>query len=289
MLAESTLTLRLPLRYRAIFRWDHYEGRRCGSLPRDTTACASVTSAFLQVIHVLYQVERSRDRGSRNVLQVEPRSWSFSSRAGCCRSSRPDWGCRSPAADISGACRCFRRTPDEPRWWNLQAAHTGDGAKLSALLSASVPLLLGCWCSSAGSGAADVLPTAAVIQEQHACRVPDELKKQSITDAEGLQYSTNLDRNRYGDDNQYLATVIRYNLEFLHLCPCLVTVEIINAKSGASTALVAAPERACSCLPNPRRVCSLPCRRLLCIRLAAPNQLVDQASELAREAGLSEP
>lgn len=64
------LTQTAASRYRAIFRWDHYEGRRCSSLPKDTTACASVTSAFLQVIHVLYQVERSRDRGSRNILQV---------------------------------------------------------------------------------------------------------------------------------------------------------------------------------------------------------------------------
>jgi hypothetical protein len=31
------------------------------------------------------------------------------------------------------------------------------------------------------------------------------------------------DRNRYGSDDQYLATVVRYDLEFLGLCPCMVT------------------------------------------------------------------
>ena len=137
-------------------------------------------------------------------------------------------------------------------------AHTGEVLWQLCLpkVTTLMPHIAACSvCSST-----DTKITNAVTQ-QHVCRVPDELKKQSITDREGLQYSTNLDRNRYGDDNQYLATVIRYNLEFLHMCPCLVTVEIINAKSGASTALVAAPERICSCLPLPRRVSTLcwPC------------------------------
>ena len=37
---------------------------------------------------------------------------------------------------------------------------------------------------------------------------------------------------RYGNDDQYLSTVIRYDLEFLDLCPCMVDVEIIDAKNG---------------------------------------------------------
>ena len=39
-----------------------------------------------------------------------------------------------------------------------------------------------------------------------ACRVPDELRKHYLSDGEGGQYSTNLDRNRYGNDDQYLFT-----------------------------------------------------------------------------------
>jgi hypothetical protein len=38
------------------------------------------------------------------------------------------------------------------------------------------------------------------------CRVPDELRKHYLSDGEGGQYSTNLDRNRYGNDDQYLFT-----------------------------------------------------------------------------------
>jgi hypothetical protein len=37
-------------------------------------------------------------------------------------------------------------------------------------------------------------------------RVPDELRKHYLSDGEGGQYSTNLDRNRYGNDDQYLFT-----------------------------------------------------------------------------------
>lgn len=40
-------------------------------------------------------------------------------------------------------------------------------------------------------------------------RVPDELKRHTLVDADGHQYSTNLDRNRYGSDDNYLSTVIR--------------------------------------------------------------------------------
>ena len=39
-------------------------------------------------------------------------------------------------------------------------------------------------------------------------RVSDELKKHYLTDIEGTQYTTNLDRNRYGADNQYMFTGI---------------------------------------------------------------------------------
>ena len=78
-------------------------------------------------------------------------------------------------------------------------------------------------------------------------RVPDELKRHSLTDKGGSQYSTNLDRNRYGADNQYLATVIRYDLNYLNLCPCLIDVEIIDAKNGNGTVVVSAGDHACSC------------------------------------------
>ena len=37
-------------------------------------------------------------------------------------------------------------------------------------------------------------------------RVPDELKRHYLSDKEGGQYSTNLDRNKYGSDDNYLFT-----------------------------------------------------------------------------------
>lgn len=81
------------------------------------------------------------------------------------------------------------------------------------------------------------------------CRVPEELKRHSIGDGEGGQYSTNLDRNRYGVDDQYLATVVRYNLDFLDLCPLLVDITILDAKGGCVTTTVTAQPGSCRCNP----------------------------------------
>ena len=85
--------------------------------------------------------------------------------------------------------------------------------------------------------------------------MPDELKKHSLSDGVGGQYSTNLDRNRYGADDQYLSTVIRYDLEYLRLCPCLVDVEIIDAKNGSGTILVSAGPEYCLCQRDAAQVC----------------------------------
>jgi hypothetical protein len=86
------------------------------------------------------------------------------------------------------------------------------------------------------------------------CRVPDELKRHCLVDDKNLQYSTNLDRNRYGNDDQYLSTVIRFDLDYLHLCPCLVDVEIIDAKNGSGTILVSAGDDNCKCNHDSREV-----------------------------------
>lgn len=77
-------------------------------------------------------------------------------------------------------------------------------------------------------------------------RVSDELKKHFLTDIDGTQYTTNLDRNRYGADNQYMFTVIRHNLSTLGLCPCLVDVEVLDQKSN-ETVMVSAGIEACVC------------------------------------------
>lgn len=41
--------------------------------------------------------------------------------------------------------------------------------------------------------------------------------------------------------------MVRYDLEFLGLCPCLIDVEIINAKQGNSSNMISASEGECTC------------------------------------------
>ena len=83
-------------------------------------------------------------------------------------------------------------------------------------------------------------------------RVPDELRRHQLADDDGHEYSTNLDRNRYGADDQYLFTVIKFNLEALGLCPLICQVEIIDAKATAEDCLVVkVPDERCSCHGEP--------------------------------------
>ena len=80
-------------------------------------------------------------------------------------------------------------------------------------------------------------------------RVPDELRRHQLADEEGNEYSTNLDRNRYGNDDQYLFTVIKFNLEALGLCPLIAQVEIIDAKAAKEECVlvVKVPDAGCTC------------------------------------------
>ena len=80
-------------------------------------------------------------------------------------------------------------------------------------------------------------------------RVPDELRRHQLADEEGNEYSTNLDRNRYGNDDQYLFTVIKFNLEALGLCPLIAQVEIIDAKAAKEECVlvVKVPDAGCAC------------------------------------------
>ncbi|KAH7624228.1 hypothetical protein Ndes2526B_g01488 [Nannochloris sp. 'desiccata'] len=156
------------LLYKAHFRWRHYtqELAEGTDQPEGTEACASVTSAFLQVLATVHNVESSRINKPRNILHI----LSTNTR-------------RTKVVELS----------------------TGTH------------------------------------------RVADELRRHSLSDGEGGHYSTNLDRNRYGSDNNYLFTVTRYNLECLGLCPCLVDIEIVDTRNGNESQLVTAGEAACSC------------------------------------------
>ena len=81
-------------------------------------------------------------------------------------------------------------------------------------------------------------------------RVPDELRRHQLTDSDGNEYSTNLDRNRYGSDNNYLYTVTRFNLQALELCPLMAQVQIIGTKGSADDVLLGADKSECSCGGN---------------------------------------
>ena len=133
------------------------------------------------------------------------------------------------------ACSCYLTTPGAPKLLSCLAEPTGMLWLLCLLTAISEPFSAQASCMLD----AEAIPVSD--------RVPDELKRHSLLDKAGSQYSTNLDRNRYGTDNQYLSTVIRYDLDYLGLCPCLVDVEIIDAKNGSGTVIVSAGDHVCCC------------------------------------------
>ena len=113
-------------------------------------------------------------------------------------------------------------------------------------------------------------------------RVPEELKRHSIQDGEGGHYSTNLDRNRYGSDDQYLATVVRYNLDYLDICPCLVGITILDAKGGNETTTVSVDPCACICNAGPSRMAGPVSRYPLRLHLTA-DQITTTMHHVERE------
>lgn len=161
------------LLYKAHFRWKHYtaELEPGTELPVGTEACASVTSAFLQILATIHNVEACRVSKPRNIL-------------------------------------------------NILSTNTRR--------------------------------TKVVEMSTGTHRVADDLRRHSLSDGQGGQYGTNLDRNRYGSDNNYLFTVTKYNLESLGLCPCLVDVEIVDTRNGNEANIVTVGPDACSCASEER-------------------------------------
>lgn len=161
------------LLYKAHFRWKHYTAELAPGteLPVGTEACASVTSAFLQILATIHNVEACRVSKPRNVL-------------------------------------------------NILSTNTRR--------------------------------TKVVEMSSGTHRVADDLRRHSLSDGQGGQYGTNLDRNRYGSDNNYLFTVTKFNLESLGLCPCLVDVEIVDTRNGNEANIVTVGPEACSCASEER-------------------------------------
>ena len=68
--------------------------------------------------------------------------------------------------------------------------------------------------------------------------LPEDLKKHDglYESEDGVEYGTNLDRNRYGTDTDYLHTCIKYNVASLNLCEKLVNIEIVDSKGSITAA-----------------------------------------------------
>lgn len=155
-----------------------------------TEACASVTSAFLQVLATIQRVESSRLDCPRNVLQVR-------GAAGRRRLTMRQAG-------LAGCMRSHRRC----------AARLCVPRPLRLLL-----LLIPRTCSAPQILSTNTRRTKVVELSTGTHRVADELRRHSLTDGEGGHYSTNLDRNRYGSDNNYLFTgALRCASLLLHRC-----------------------------------------------------------------------
>ena len=97
-------------------------------------------------------------------------------------------------------------------------AHKASSTHPHAAAASASTMLLGCVITGGGAAGGD-----------------DSSSKATVSDGKGRRYATSLDRNRYGGDDNYLATVVRGDLELLGLCPCLVDVEVVDAKTGRPT------------------------------------------------------
>lgn len=238
-------------------QWNHYTlplAPAVRATLRDSTEqCASVTTAFLQAraphparrvwapkpVSELPQAFGARER-CRDALRrpgrppgAAPRGTASPAPApGVCASVarlRPQRSASPSLASPSGA---RPDAPARPRQviaalCDAEGGRPGGGRNILALL------------------AANTRRTKVVSLATGTHRVPDELRRHTLTDADGVQYSTNLDRNRYGADTQYLNTVLRHDLAALGLCPHLLTVVIHDAKKRGALALPA--DAPCCC------------------------------------------
>ena len=194
------------LLYRAKFDWSHYplnaldEHFLRTKLPRETKACASVMSAFLQIMSAIQTAEKNRiDGRRRNALKL----LSTNTRKTKVVALSPS----SCSSDSDGS-----------------AMDTKSGAQRNKNKNKSSR-------SNKGGGRGG----RGVVLTTH--RVSEDLKKHLLQESEDeIEYGTNLDRNRYGTDTDYLHTCIRYNVNSLNLCEKLVNIEIIDCKGGITAA-----------------------------------------------------
>jgi hypothetical protein len=233
-------------------QWNHYTlplAPAVRATLRDSTEqCASVTTAFLQA----RAPHPARCKSSGNS--------SFPKWRQSCRDAPRGPGRPPGAAPCGTAARapapgvCASVAPLPPQRSASPSLASPSGARPDA--RARPRQVIAALCDAEGGRpgggrnilallAANTRRTKVVSLATGTHRVPDELRRHTLTDADGVQYSTNLDRNRYGADTQYLNTVLRHDLAALGLCPHLLTVVIHDAKKRGALALPA--DAPCCC------------------------------------------
>ena len=191
------------LLYRAKFDWSHYplnaldEHFLRTKLHRETVECASVSSAFLQIMSAIQTAEKNRKDGRRrNALKLLSKN-----------TRKTKVVALSSSSCSSGGDGSVRKSNNKKK---KGGSNKGEAA-----------------------GGRGELTTHRVL--------PEDLKKHDglYESEDGVEYGTNLDRNRYGTDTDYLHTCIKYNVASLNLCEKLVNIEIVDSK-GSITASAAA-------------------------------------------------
>ena len=191
------------LLYRAKFDWSHYplnaldEHFLRTKLHRETVECASVSSAFLQIMSAIQTAEKNRKDGRRrNALKLLSKNT------------------RKTKVVALSSSSCSSGGDGSVQKSNIKKKKGGSNK------------------GEAAGGRAE-LTTHRVL--------PEDLKKHDglYESEDGVEYGTNLDRNRYGTDTDYLHTCIKYNVASLNLCEKLVNIEIVDSK-GSITASAAA-------------------------------------------------
>ena len=191
------------LLYRAKFDWSHYplnaldEHFLRTKLHRETVECASVSTAFLQIMSAIQTAEKNRKDGRRR-----------------------------------NALKLLSKNTRKTKVVALSSSSCSSGGDGSVQKSNNKKKKGGSNKGEAAGGRAE-LTTHRVL--------PEDLKKHDglYESEDGVEYGTNLDRNRYGTDTDYLHTCIKYNVASLNLCEKLVNIEIVDSK-GSITASAAA-------------------------------------------------
>ena len=191
------------LLYRAKFDWSHYplnaldEHFLRTKLHRETVECASVSSAFLQIMSAIQTAEKNRKDGRRR-----------------------------------NALKLLSKNTRKTKVVALSSSSCSSGGDGSVQKSNNKKKKGGSNKGEAAGGRGE-LTTHRVL--------PEDLKKHDglYESEDGVEYGTNLDRNRYGTDTDYLHTCIKYNVASLNLCEKLVNIEIVDSK-GSITASAAA-------------------------------------------------